>query len=131
MRLILPLLAMLSAPAAACAVAEDFSVADVARGPVVVVAEVTDYRVGNQGGRLTLDVAEVWKGNAPHHLTVRWGIAMADQPPEAWDERPRKVIAALSPDGQGFDLVVRICGSAHLVPDTPANRREIRAALAP
>ena len=125
----LPLLAMLASPATACAVAEDFAVSDVARGPIVVVAEVTGYRLGNKGGRLTLDVAEVWKGTAPGHLTARWGIALAEQPPGSWDGRPRKVIAALTHDGEGFDLVVQMCGSAWLVPDTPENRAEIRAAL--
>ena len=129
MRLILPLLMVLSQPADACAVAEPFAVADIALGPVVVVAEVTDYRIGNQGGRLTLDVAEVWKGSAPGHLTARWTVRMAEIPPETWDGRPHQIIAALAFDGQGFDLMVEICGSAWLVPDTPETRAEIRAAL--
>ncbi len=131
MRPLLAVLALLSSPAGACAVAETFAVSDVAWGPIVVVAEVTDYRMGNNGGRLTLDVTEVWKGRAPGHLTARWDHAMAEAPPETWDARPRQVIAALSHDGEGFDLVVQTCGSAHFVPDTPETRAIIRAALAP
>jgi hypothetical protein len=130
MRLALAL-CCLAAPAWACAVAEDFHPSDIAFGPIVVVAEVTDYRMGNHGGRLTLDVSEVWKGDAPGHLTARWGVAMAELPPEFWGERPRNVIAALRHDGQGFDLVVEVCGSAWLVPDTPEARADIRKALAP
>ena len=131
MRLILPLFAILSGPASACQFPAPFPVSDVALGPIVVVAEVTDYRMGNHGGRQTLDVAEVWKGRSPGHLTARWAVRLAEQPPETWDDRPRKVIAALTSDGQGVDLVVEPCGSAWLVPDTPETRREIRAALAP
>jgi hypothetical protein len=130
MRLILPLLALLSTPAGACAVAEDFSVSDVALGPVVVVATLTDYRIAQGQAFLTLDVTDVWKGSAPDHLTARWGISMAEQPPQAWD-RSTAVIAALTPNATRFDLVVEICGSAWLVPDTPEARAEIRAALAP
>ena len=130
MRLLLPLLVVLSGPAGACAVAEDFAVADVARGPVVVVADLTDYRIMQGEAFLTLDVTEVWKGTAPDHLIARWGISMAEQPPQTWD-RPTSVIAALVPTGQGFDLVIEMCGSAWLVAVTPETRRDIRAALAP
>ncbi len=130
MRLLVSLLAMLATPAGACAVAEAFFVTDVAQGPVVVVADVTGYSLGQNGGLLSMTVSEVWKGTAPAHLTARWGIALAEAPPATWG-RPRQVIAALTPVGQGFDLVVQVCGQAHLVPDTPAARRDIRAALAP
>ena len=131
MRLILPLLVILSGPASACQIPATFRVSDVALGPIVVVAEVTDYRMGNHGGRLTLDVTEVLKGRSPGHLTVRWGFSLAETPPETWDRRPRRVIVALSPDGQAFDLVVETCGQAWLVPDTPEARAEIKAALTP
>ncbi|MGQ0563821.1 MAG: hypothetical protein ACT4OK_01950 [Gemmobacter sp.] len=132
MRLLLPMLAMLASPAGACAVAEEFLVTDVAFGPIVVAAEVTDYRVQKWRGRLTLDVTEVWKGAAPGHLTARWVTPGLSEPaPETWDDRPRRVIAALAHDGEGFDLVVETCGKAWLVADTPENRRDIRAALKP
>ena len=101
MRLILPLLMVLSQPADACAVAEPFAVADIALGPVVVVAEVTDYRIGNQGGRLTLDVAEVWKGSAPGHLTARWTVRMAEIPPETWDGRRTRLSPPSHLTGRG------------------------------
>jgi hypothetical protein len=117
-------------PAFACAVAEDFHVTDIAFGPVVVVASVTEYRVERGAGLLTLDVTEIWKGTAPGRLTARWGETMAELPPADWS-RPDSVIAAISPGAEGFDLVVRMCGSAHLVPDTPEARAAIRAALAP
>ena len=130
MRLILALLALLATPASACAVPEEFSVSDLGLGPIVVVANVADYRLEDHEGIVTLDVSEVWKGTAPDHLIARWGVAMAEQPPQTWD-RPTAVIAALTVSEQGFDLVVEVCGSAWLVPDTPDTRRDIRAALAP
>ena len=128
MRLMLPLLAILATPAGACALPQRFALAHVAHGPVVVVANVTAYRLNGGEGLLMLDVSEVWKGIAPDHLTVRWQVKLAEPPPDTWD-RSRAVIAALSPTGQGFDLVVEICGSAWLVPDTPETRSIIRAAL--
>lgn len=130
MRLVLSLLILLTSPANACAVAEDFHVTDVAFGPVVVVARVADYKVEKGFGVLLLEVSEVWKGQAPDSLTAHWGETMAELPPNDW-ARPDRVIAALVPTGTGFDLKVEMCGSAWLVPDTPENRSQVRAALAP
>lgn len=131
MRLALALM-FLASPSGACAVAEEFFHADLAQAPVVVVANLADYRRTDEAGMLTLDVAEVWKGNAPSHLTARWAPRGLSEPaPQTWDDRPRKVIAALIPTADGFDLLVEICGQAHLVPDTPEARVQIRAALQP
>ena len=120
----------LGEPAFACALPEPFFVADIAAGPIVVVATVTDYRVSRTEAVLTLAVSEVWKGAAPDHLTARWTVKLAEPPPETWN-RPKAVIAALAPDGKGFELVVETCGQAWLVPDTPEARAEVHKALTP
>lgn len=120
----------LAAPATACAVAEDFFVTDIARGPIVVVAQITDYRRERGFGLMSLAVTEVWKGTAPATLVVRWGETMAEPPPDDWS-RPDRVIAALVQRDGGYDLAVEMCGSAWIVPDTPEARAEIRGALGP
>jgi hypothetical protein len=117
-------------PALPCALPEPFAVTDLAAGPIVVAATVTDYKVVLGEGTLTLDITNVWKGTAPARLTARWQVRLAEPPPETWN-RPATVIAALTPADAGFDLMVEMCGQAWLVPDTPKARAEIRGALSP
>ncbi len=122
---------MLTTPAMACAVRDEFFLADIASHPVVVLADVAGYAFDiREGGRLQLDVVEVWKGNAPDHLTAVWEHGMSDYPPADWDTLPTRIIAALSPgDGDAFTLVVEICGTAHFVDATEANAAAVKAAL--
>lgn len=121
---------MTASPALACAVAEDFYPEDIARAQVVLLADVSGYTYERGAGTLTLDVAEVWKGEAPDRVTATWTESLAESPPEAW-LRPTRVIAAVRPQpaGGGFDLVVEICGAAYLIEATEANIAAVKGAL--
>lgn len=121
---------LLPGTALACAVEEEFYVTDVARSPVVVLADVVGYGVRQGANTLDLSVTEVWKGEAPAQVTVFWVETMAELPPETWD-RPFRIIAGLRPTDRAgeYDLVAPLCGSAHLVEATPANIAAVTSAL--
>ncbi len=128
MRFVALALALTGTPAAACAVWVDFAVEDIAGAPVVVRATVQDYATDRQGGLMDLAVTEVLKGEAPGQLVALWPFGMSGTPPDRWN-RPPEIIAALTPEGGGFLLVVPICSEAHLVADTEENRARLAAAL--
>jgi len=120
----------LSGPALACAVQEPFAVTDLANAPVLVRGQVTGYAYADHEGVITFRVTRILAGKAPATLILHWQADMAEMAPVTWDRPAAAILAARPPqDGQPWRLLVEMCGSAHLVPDTPQNLAAINAAL--
>jgi hypothetical protein len=123
-------LALMPGGALACAVHEPLQIGQFALDPVVVAGTVTAYAWDDWQAVLTVEVTGTLADQARGTLQVFWTASMGQMAPQTWD-RPATVILGLTPPGRDayWQLTVPICGDAHLLADTPANRAAVKSVL--